>query len=53
MANDVNLNSNAWTDIIFEDKNKEYGTAIEHVAGGARAEERGHAVLLGDSADQG
>ncbi len=25
MANDVNLNSNAWTDIIFEDKNKEYG----------------------------
>ncbi|VBB46426.1 TonB family domain-containing protein [uncultured Paludibacter sp.] len=25
MANDVNLNSNAWTDIIFKDKNKEYG----------------------------
>ncbi|MFV0470851.1 MAG: energy transducer TonB [Paludibacteraceae bacterium] len=25
MANDINLNSNAWTDIIFEGKNKEYG----------------------------
>lgn len=25
MANDVNLNSNAWTEIIFEDKNKQYG----------------------------
>ncbi|MGC3978161.1 MAG: TonB family protein [Paludibacteraceae bacterium] len=25
MANDVNLNSNAWTEIIFKDKNKEYG----------------------------
>lgn len=25
MANDVNLNSKAWTDIIFEGKNKEYG----------------------------
>lgn len=25
MANDINLNSNKWTDIVFEGRNKEYG----------------------------